>query len=164
MTTNRHRSLFWLGACLLWAAVLLSGCATRLAPAFDQRIVDGLTSANVQAMTLFAAFSAGAPRDRFATYKDGYDSLIGALHALDMQIAARPTPEPSGRLSAVLGGTEMHGSGLPVEPIQGMARTITKMRDVHGASGLTATEVEGMRRQWTVYADQALTYEAYLQR
>ncbi|SDX37816.1 hypothetical protein [Thiocapsa roseopersicina] len=151
-------------AYLLLYVLVCSGCATRLAPAYDEHIVVGLTNANTQAMTLFAAFSAGAKQDQFAAYKDRYDGLIGSLHALEMQIHARPAPATPLRLAADFSRDEVDASGPPVEPIQGMARTITTTRDVHGANGLTATEVEAMRRQWMIYADQALTYEAYLER
>ena len=146
------------------AAVLVSGCATQLAPAYDQRILDGLTEANVEAMTLFAAFSEGAPKSRFTQYQDRYDKLIGTLDSLAMQIAARPTPEIPAALAAAVSKHAIDLSEPPVEPVQGMSRTIRTMRQIHSGPGLTATEVEGMRRGWAIYADQALTYEAYLNR
>ena len=162
--TQRQRFASMSTSVLLVASLWLLGCATQLAPAFDERIVDGLTRANADAMTLFAAFSAGAPTSRFAEYRDRYDQLIGAVDALEMQIAARPTPELPAGLSAPLAQRAVDASGPPVEPVQGMSRTIRMMRDTHAASGLTAAEVDGLRRQWTIYADQALTYEAYLNR
>lgn len=162
--TQRQRFLSISTSVLLVALLWLSGCATQLAPAYDERIVDGLTRANTDAMTVFAAFSAGAPTSRFAPYRDRYDQLIGTLNALEMQIAARPTPAVPAPLAAALAERAVDVSGPPVEPIQGMSRTITMMRDTHATTGLTAGEVEGMRRQWAIYADQALTYEAYLNR
>lgn len=151
-------------ACYVTIAILLSGCATQLAPAYDQRIVDGLTKANVDAMTLFASLSNGAKRSQFDQHKNHYDSLIGTLDALEMQIAARPVPPIPPELAAVLGESVEDLSEPPVEPIQGMSRNIHKLRDTHAAANLAATEIEAFRNGWVIYADQALTYEAYLKR
>jgi hypothetical protein len=41
------------------AVIMLGGCAVKLAPDFDRTIVDGLTQANENAMTLFASVSSG---------------------------------------------------------------------------------------------------------
>jgi hypothetical protein len=77
----------------LWvilAAVLLGGCAMKLAPDYDKAIFDGLTKANEDAMKLFAS----VPTAPFSKREDGYNSVIGELNAVLVQIKARPMPTP----------------------------------------------------------------------
>lgn len=157
-------SAYLFTTCLLLTALLFTSCAIRLTPAYNRQIISGLNNANIGAMTLFVSLSDGARKSQSARYRDQYDELIGILNALEMLILIRPTPErPSGLVAAVLGNPTLDLAGEPpVEPIQGMARIVEQIRDQHAATGLTATEIEGMEKMWRVYMDQALTFEASL--
>jgi hypothetical protein len=76
------------------AILLLAGCAVQLAPSYDTSIIDGLTSANEQAMTLFASVSSGTEGSPFSDREKTYNELIGKFGALRLQALARPTPQP----------------------------------------------------------------------
>ena len=56
--SSRYR---WVWALTL--LVLISGCATQLAPAYDKSVVDGLNAASTETMTLFAAASGGTKKE-----------------------------------------------------------------------------------------------------
>lgn len=153
----------------LWMT-LLASCATQLAPLYDKAIVDGITTANREAMTLFASLSAGSSRDSFAERADNYNRIIGSLDALEIQARARPTPKTS-TLEAVNNWLEKRG--LPAvsdddvpsaTALNRISATLKKMRDTDRKQGVTATEVQAFKNQLAIYMDQAITYEAFLQR
>jgi len=81
-------------AVLSAAILLMTGCTVQLAPSYDTTIVDGLTSANEQAMTLFASVSSGTEGSPFSDREKTYNELIGKFGALRVQALARPTPQP----------------------------------------------------------------------
>jgi len=81
-------------ALLSLAILLMAGCAVQLAPSYDTTIIDGLTGANEQAMTLFASVSSGTEGSPFSDREKTYDELIGKFGALRVQALARPTPQP----------------------------------------------------------------------
>ena len=81
------------------AAILIltavAACTTRLAPAYDQTIVDGLAAANKDTQTLFASIGSEATKETFPSRKDSYDHIVGSLNALVIQAKARPSPDVS---------------------------------------------------------------------
>jgi hypothetical protein len=149
---------------VVFVVTMAGGCATRLAPEYDQAILDGLNASNAAAMTLFAALSEGAKHSDFSRYESQYAGVIGAVQALEMQIAARPIPEVSSDITSELGAAGEAITTPAVEPVRGMSRTLETMRTVHSKTDLTKTEVTAFKNQWVIYADQALTYESHLER
>ena len=79
---------------VLAASLSLPGCTTQLAPDYDKTIVDGLTTANEQTLTLFASITSGVSRASFSAREPNYDLIIGKFDALRVQAMARPTPQP----------------------------------------------------------------------
>jgi hypothetical protein len=143
---------------LLSLAILLSaGCTVQLAPSYDTTIVDGLTSANEQAMTFFASVSSGTEGSPFSDREKTYDELIGKFGALRLQALARPSAatasEPENRLKA---------------PTPDILATIidklTRMRDTDKSGALTKEFVALFENSYELSITQALAYEKALQR
>lgn len=159
-----------LAALALW--LLLSGCATQLAPAYDRAVVDGLNAAALETMTLLAAVSAGTEPASFAVREPRYNALIGRLDALALLAGARPVPRNglTDAINAALaqrGGPPLDddGSTAPsTHAIRKIAETVTKLRDTDRKQGVTAFEAMAFKGQIVIYLDQAITYENYLQR
>lgn len=159
--------------------LLLTGCATQLAPSYSQSIVDGLNAANTQTMTMFATVSAGVMPDTFAAQRQAqYNALIGQFSALESQVAARPMPQPPLGVSSIAPSDWQ--KVLAAAPTKGSLETIvsvlTKMRDEDQKSGfrgvitgctsatLDSSLVCGFQNAYTQNFDSALTYEMALKR
>jgi hypothetical protein len=82
-------------AAAMFILIAVAACTTRLAPAYDQTIVDGLASVNKDTQTLFAAIGSEATKESFPSRKDSYDHIVGSLNALVIQAKARPSPDVS---------------------------------------------------------------------
>jgi predicted GTPase len=157
---------------VLAVALFVSGCATQLAPPYDRAVVDGLNTANTEAMILLASVPAGARPDTFGAREEKYNTLIGELDALAILAGARPVPknkvsEAINKLLAERGSppvTEDEATPPSVHAIKMISETFTKMRDTDRKQGVTATEVKAFRGQAVIYFDQAITYENFLQR
>lgn len=154
----------------LLALLLAAGCATQLAPAYDKAIVDGLRSSNREAMILFATLAAESESKSYPARAATYNQLIGTLDALEMQSRARPMPKGAGHEAA---NKLLEKRGLPVvgddeapsaTALNRMSAILSKMRDTDRKQGLSPTEVQAFKGQMSIYMDQAMTYEAFLQR
>jgi hypothetical protein len=157
---------------ILTLCVSLLGCATQLAPAYDQAIVDGLRTSSAAAMTLLASVSGGTKPGTFATREDSYSAVIGQLDALGLFARVRPMPDNQATkaidaLLAKRGAPALSGDGSTppsADAIAKIAQVFTKMRDTDRRQGLTAFEVGAFRGMVQIYFDQAITYESFLQR
>ena len=151
---------------------LLSACSMPLAPNYDKAVSDALNAANTEAMTLFASVSLGVQKYDFASRADQYAQVIGKLDALAISANARPVPKNAvtDKVNAVLDKTlpitiESSDARLPsVVAIRKIAETVTKMRDTDIKQGLSTYEVIAFKQQASIYFDQAITYENFLQR
>ena len=173
MITNasltKGNSLFTLALAVLF---FLAGCATQLSPAYDKSVVEGLNSANTEAMTLFASVSAGTKPDDYSSRAEKYASLIGRLDALSILAGARPIPKNkvSDAINRYLEKrcteqiVEADATPPSAHAIKKISETVEKMRNTDKKQGVTATEVSAFKGQATIYFDQAITYENFLQR
>nr|WP_315477171.1 hypothetical protein [uncultured Undibacterium sp.] len=167
----RRALQFWQNILLL-QVLFLVGCATQLAPAYDKNVVEGLNSSSIDAMTLFAAMSSGTKAQDFATRADRYANLIGRLDALALAAGARPLPKNKvtdsinqfleKRGTAVLSDDD--ATPPSAHAIRQISVTLSKMRDTDQKQGITAYEVIAFKGQASIYFDQAITYENFLQR
>nr|WP_314861369.1 hypothetical protein [uncultured Undibacterium sp.] len=167
----RRALQFWQNIFLL-QVLFLVGCATQLAPAYDKNVVEGLNSSSIDAMTLFAAMSSGTKAQDFATRADRYANLIGRLDALALAAGARPLPKNKvtdsinqfleKRGTAVLSDDD--ATPPSAHAIRQISVTLSKMRDTDQKQGITAYEVIAFKGQASIYFDQAITYENFLQR
>lgn len=155
-------------ACLL----LLAACTIRLAPDFDRGILDGLIKANQQTLVHFAAVDSGVSPCTFSEREATYNDFIGKFDAVRIQVLSRPTPRSM--IAQLLGiGTspdsKPEGSNETLEAptaeiLKKIIDTLKKMRDTDGEKGLTPSAVEGFKGSYEISIDQALTYEAALER
>ena len=150
--------------------VLITACATTLAPSYDKAIVDGLVSTNKKLMRYFASTSSGTTKETFEKREKTYNELIGRLDALVIQAKARPIPKNNitDKVNEALqerGVAVLEGDDAPsATALEKISETMTKMRDTDKKQGVTAFEVTAFRGQVVIYLDQAITYESYLER
>lgn len=151
-------------------ATLMVACTTQLAPLYDKVILDGITLANREAMTLFASAANGLEKESYGARAERYNQLIGSLDALEIQARARPVPKTK-NIAAVNGWLEKRGlpavtdDEIPSATAIGKISTsLKKMRDTDHKQGVSATEVQAFRNQVAIYMDQAITYESFLER
>lgn len=154
------------------ALLFVAGCATQLAPSYDKSVVDGLYSANTDTMTLLASVVSGTKPDDYGSRAEKYATLVGRLDALAILAGSRPIPKNkvSDTINKFL---EKRGADPIAEDdstppsahaIKKISETVAKMRDTDKKQGVTATEVTAFKGQATIYFDQAITYENFLQR
>lgn len=157
----------------LMLSLSLLGCVTQLAPPYDKAVVDGLSSANTEAMTLLAEVSYGTDKATFPRRQDKYNALIGKLEALAVSAGARPMPS-NNVTETILKMLEKRGAlqGFQVDDstppsahaTKKIAGSFEKMRDQDMKAGLKPGDVQAFKGQIAIYFDQAITYENFLMR
>lgn len=162
------------GLLAAWLSILLllAGCAIQLAPNYDKAVADGLNAASTETMVLMASASAGTHPTNFSGRENAYNGLIGRLDALALLAAARPMPKNKVTETINKLFDKRHRQPLSdddsVPPsahaIEKIASTVTKMRDTDRKQGLTEADVRLFKGQVTIFFDQAMTYENFLQR
>ena len=158
----------------------LSSCTIQLAPTYDAGIVTGLNTANTQTETLFATVSSGVTKETFATREPQYNAIIGQFSALDLQVAARPMPQPPSFLMS--GPKPLPPSDPKLIPLltdaptkaalDHIVATLTQMRNLDAQAGLAGATcpatpspaICGFKSDYEQNFDSALTYETALQR
>jgi hypothetical protein len=156
------------------AALAFAGCATQLAPAYDAPIAEALSSANLDIQTLFVAVGSDADASTFASRKPSYDQIIAELRALQVQITARPTPNPKLLAEADELLTREKLGPVTVDPnftaypsaraVGDLADVIQHMEAADEAAGLHREAVPAFKQQAMILLTQAITYENFLQR
>ncbi|PID27338.1 MAG: hypothetical protein CR982_06200 [Candidatus Cloacimonadota bacterium] len=150
--------------------IFLTGCATTMAPNYNRVIVEGLISINKKTMELFASTSLGTNSATYYGRSKTYNTIIGNIDALIIQLKARPKPRNKiiGKVNKYLQSRGVNLLEDEVTPsataLEKVSETITKMRDTDKKQGLTSFEVKLFKGQTIIYLDQALTYEAFLER
>lgn len=152
------------------AVFFLTSCAIQLAPQYDQALFDGITETNTQTMQLFATVSSGTSADTFSQRETTYNNLIGTVDALAMQSLARPVPKNkvTEKVNAYLasrGVTGLEDGNAPsAAALQEVSENLAKMRDKDRSAGLAPNVVAAFKNAVVISMDQALTYEAFLER
>lgn len=163
----KQKSYFILVVALLY----LSGCFTvRLAPSYDQAIVDGLNNTTAITMELLASVNGGSVKESYPEREIKYNSLIGKFDALKMQMNARPFPDS--KIIDEINST-LAKKGIPIPDKSNMpsthavgkiSETLALMKNTDKKQGITSTEVQAFKGQIVIYLDQALTVENFLKR
>jgi hypothetical protein len=165
-----RKVLNWHLLILIPLFLMLTGCATKLAPSYDKAIVDGLISANTTVMEFFASVSGGTQKDTFDQRKEKYSNLVGRFDALALQAKARPVPNNKiiDKINDFLSKRNVpipdDSETASVTAMAKISETLVKMRDTDKKQGVTGYEVQAFKNQVTIYLDQALTYESFLER
>lgn len=161
-----HRVLSSIGM-VIGLALLLTACVLRAAPAYDPSIVAGLAQANTEASQLFAAVSEGTTARTFPDRRKRYEDVIGRFEGLRVEMLSRPVPRPpivsgaAGRASAAVGGDIANPTPSYLENI---LTTLTRMRDVDRARGLSADNVELYKKSFVEHITEAFHVEKALER
>lgn len=152
--------------------LMVVSCSANLAPPFDKKVADGLDAVNIEIMTLFATTSQGTNKDTFPSREEKYNSVIGKLDALALSAGARPIPKNS--VTQAINHLLDERQGKPLADqgstppdaysINKISETITEMRETDRKQGVTSYEAQAFKRQASIYLDQAITYENFLQR
>lgn len=155
---------------ILLTVLMLNACATQLAPAYDKALFDGITQTNIKIMALFASVSKGTKANDFSQREKMYNDIIGNVDALALQSKARPVPQnkvtekvnqylQSRGVGALSDGVAPSANALEV-----VSKNLVKMRDTDQARGLGKDLVPVFKNAVIISMDQALTYEAFLER
>ncbi|NRB40288.1 MAG: hypothetical protein HRU20_17775 [Pseudomonadales bacterium] len=164
----RAIKIFTLPLFLLMA--LLTGCATQMAPRYDEALYKGITQSNIEIMTLFASLSSGTEKNTFVTREARYNTLIGTVEALAIQSRARPMPESAitEQVNIYLKnrniGPLQHNEAPSTNALHQIAKQLVKMKEVDKKSGLKAALVPIFKNAVVISLDQAITYESFLNR
>lgn len=170
---KRELAVLWVRNLLgMWLMCALLACSMPLVPPYDRAVSEALNAANTETMTLFASINPSVQKYDFATRSERYAQVIGKLDALALSANARPVPKnPTvDKLNAALdklipASANADDVRIPsVFAIRKISEAITKMRDTDMKQGLTAYEVIAFKQEVSIYFDQALTYENFLQR
>ena len=167
--TNRTRTMMQRVSSLA-LLLLLGACVTQLAPDYNRALVERLNATNVSLMEFFASASPGVKQTSFDDRKPTYDNLVGRLDALVIQARSRPIPQNSvtEKVNAALEkrGVQIldDGDTPSATALEKISETIVKMRDTDAKQGVTAFEVAAFKGQVSIFMDQAMTYENFLER
>lgn len=148
----------------LFVAALTGGCAIKLAPDYDKAIFDGLSKANEDAMVLFASTNSGP----YSKRDSGYDTVIGELNAIQVQIKARGAPAPPLLLFQVTPGADKKSVSDALAPptsgdVDNLLRIVNSARRAD-QSGRIKGRIDFLVEAFAVQMAQALAYEKALQR
>ena len=153
--------------------LFFTSCAVSLSPRFDQNIIDELSASSTEVFQLMADISEGTSNADFDKRNDEYNSVIGRLEALQLQIKARPVPKNK-ILEKTLGkvNRRLQERGMTTvavtdttpsaTAVKHIIENISKMKATDKRQGVTATELKAFKGNVQIYLDQALTYESYL--
>lgn len=154
---------------LLLFSLLLSGCV-QLAPRYDAELYSDLTDVNASLLEFFSSVSMGTEKRSFPEREDIYHSLIGRIDALAMQSGTRPIPD--GKLLEkindylISSDKDILFEDQPpsVASLKKISESLEKMRETDEDRGLRRGAVEIFKGEVVISMDQALTYEAFLNR
>lgn len=157
------------------AVFLLTSCAVRLAPKFDQAIVDNLSNATTDVFQLLATVEGGTSKTDFGKREESYNTLIGKLEALELQINARPMPDNSAVNKIVEkanSALKKRNTELPAitaintapsaTSLASVIKSLAALKKTDKAEGLTQGFLDTQKNFIGLSLDQALTYERFL--
>lgn len=153
---------------LIVVSFVLSACAVRLAPDYDEGVVGKLNAINEKLSTYFVSFDGAAAYD---SRKGFYDDGAGQVMALVTGLKARPMPQPI--LLDWLSGSQVdkkvaeiaRNSAAPsIGAMEDTLKRITYLRDEDKAGNLTKAKVMLTQGEVNAFMTDALTYEMALKR
>lgn len=149
--------------------LLISGCATQLAPEYDKAIVDKTIATSQATMSFLEQIRRGTNVNDYTAREQTYNELIGAYDALSLQAKARPIPKSvaldkiNQRLQTKNSET-ISGDYPSAFAFEKIAETLRKLKEKDQEMNLTAPVIEVFTGQIKIYLDQAITYESFLKR
>lgn len=160
-----------LAACAL---AMLGGCMAQLAPFYSPLISNELSSANGDIQALFISVGTDANVSSFPSRQPAYDHIVAELRATELEIKARPTPNPEVLQAANKVLERLKIGGIQPDPdfsdypsarsVADLADTIQHMESADQAAGLHREAIPAFEQQATIFLTQAITYENFLKR
>jgi hypothetical protein len=142
------------------AAAGLAAC--RLAPDYDDEIVQSLNAATEDTSKFFAKVAGGTTRADFKKREDTYTALIGKYDALAIRLESRAYPQPT--IPFVGRRVPVPEQAPSIAPVRKISESLGEMQKIDQASGLKRGDVDGFRRIFVFETRNALTYENALKR
>lgn len=160
-----------LAACALGMA---GGCMAQLAPFYSPAISNELSAANGDIQSLFVSVGGDADVSSFPLRQPAYDHIVAELRATELEIKARPTPNPHVLQAANKVLQRLKINGMSPDPafsdypsaraVADLADTIRHMEGADQAAGLHREAIPAFEQQATIFLTQAITYENFLKR
>jgi len=152
---------------------IFSNCSTNLAPKYDQAILNGINATTKEMMELFSSVAQGGSSSDFSKREQKYNSIIGSIQALKIQLNARPMPnnkmlkkirEKVNEALTKRGLKEISDEVPSLGALNEIEKNIINMRETDKAEGLKQLAVDAYKGGIVLYLDQFITYENFLKR
>lgn len=158
---------------LFFSVFALNGCEGGLTPAADQSLIDGVNSANQEALALFSEVSAGAPTTRSEAVAPKYDALIGKFDALRLQAEARDVPPLGRRIAKALAAknaklVDLCGTDAATcvnfspQGLDAIVNNFERMKSTTRTKGLNVESVKLHKNAYEISIQQVLVVETAL--
>jgi len=138
----------------------LAGC--RLAPDYDDEIVQSLNAATEDTSKFFVKIGNGTSNADYPRREDTYTTLIGKYDALALRLETRAYPKPT--LPFVGSRVPVPEQAPSIAPVKKIAEALGQMKKFDQARGVKPLEVAAFRKIFEIETRNALTYENALKR
>lgn len=148
----------------------LSACSVKLAPNYNKGIVEGIISANKDAMEFFSSIEDGTDNKAFSKREEKYDKLIGSFESLSTQVRARKIPKNNvkSKVDAVLtkrGIAVLSAADYPsADAIDKAVTSLKTLKKTDKIKDIGSGAIAPFKNEIAISVDQALTYEQFLER
>jgi len=153
---------------VLFLSLMISACAVKMAPDYDQSVITKLTACNEKIATYFTSFD---PSKAYADRHAFYDDVIGQESALGIELRARPTPQPLvlnwlgfDRADTEVGKIAKSTEAPSINAVAMIVKRLEYLRDEDKNKALSAPLVALTRGEVESFMVDALTYEMALKR
>lgn len=143
-----------------FAAAGLAAC--RLAPDYDDEIVQSLNAATEDTSKFFAKIAGGTSSGDYARREESYTALIGKYDALTLRLESRAYPKPT--IPFVGNRAPVPEQAPSIAPVKKISETLGEMKKFDRARGLKPLEIVAFRKIFEIETRNALTYENALKR
>lgn len=151
--------------------LILSGCAARLAPDYDQSFYDQIVSVNQSVGILFSELEINGAKSGFSKASVSYAKVLGSLKSLHILSQSRPLPSNLEKLSKIKSLSEICGQGHELsdclndtpDKLEEIIAIVTAVRDRHQLHGVSQSLLSGYQNAYTGLMQQILVYEGYLE-
>ena len=136
--------------------------ACRLAPDYDDEIVQSLNAATEDTSKFFAKVAGGTSPVDYKKREEIYTALIGKYDALVIRLESRAYPKPT--IPFVGRRVPVPEQAPSIAPVKKISESLGEMKKIDQASGLKRGDVAAFRLIFVIETRNALTYENALKR
>ena len=148
---------------LLILGLAASGLAAcKLAPDYDDEIVQTLNAATEETSKFFAKVAGGTSPADYKKREETYTSLIGKYDALVLRLEARAYPKPT--IPFIGNRVPVPDKAPSIAPVKKISETLGVMKKFDAARSIPSNEITLYRGIFEIETRNALTYENALKR